>query len=405
MPDTDMLEVEELEKDTTEQPEQQVEIPEHPAGRSQSREELISEALEEGVVAGTNEQIVEELSSKEGELTVEDFRRIPGNEEYTDEELVAEWNKQVAIAQGGQAGGEFAQAEKAFEIPFPVYDDKGNKLTTDKVTLEDLVSGKVTIGYQAMDKEQRKTFSQVLRNASLGHLNESRYNSTIQERNQAVAKQNELNQRIAQYEAAQTAWNAALTALSMGNAAPMTEIAKRYAASLTQQGQPAPAGYVPVEQVQREQQEYQQAQQYWDTNVVPAANEIAAKYNANPAEVVEAVKWFLRREPAEFITDAKVQEVLKYDIPAALEDKGYNANGTQTQKTSELDELKNTVTALQKQIAEGRNARTQNVRERSKKAPPAGGGAVPSAGDSMPSFKSRSQMQAWLRGDQDWSKA
>src|SRR5882724_9442131 len=80
-----------------------VELPEHPAGKTQSRQELIDSTLESaGSEAGT-EAIFDELEQKE-DLTVEDLRKLPGAEGLSDEQITAEWNK--ALAQEGSASGE-----------------------------------------------------------------------------------------------------------------------------------------------------------------------------------------------------------------------------------------------------------------------------------------------------------
>lgn len=411
MPDTDIIEQEDQELDTQHlQDEPRTELPDKPSGETQDRQSLIDETLSEGV----NEAVVEELAAKEGDLTVEDLRRLPGSEDMSDDELKAEWAKAVATAEGQTADTD-AEGITAgeFKLPFPIYDAQGNKIEAfEKVSLRDLLEGKLQIGYQAMGKEQRKTLTEAIRNASLGHWNEQKYNLTLQERNQVSQQLAEARNQISSFNSQQKVWDAALTALAMGNIEPMKKLATAYQAALTQLPQQQP-GMVSVDQVRQEQLEYERGLQYIQGTIIPASVDIATRYGANPQEVLKAVEWYLQREPPEFLTQEKIQSIIQYEVPALLEANGYTVNDNNRQATgantaggnAEVEELKRTVAALQASVADAKNAKTQAVREKAKKAPPAGGGSTPGAGDSMPSFKSRSQMKAWMQGDPDWAKA
>jgi hypothetical protein len=198
-----------------------------------SREEMLESAFEEGA----EESVIEELVSKEGELTVEDLRKLPGSEDYSDEELMAEWKK-VSGATGEAAA-------EAFKSPVPLYDEKGNKVEdVSKITVQDLLSGKVHFGYNANGKEQRKALEAVLRVAQLGHHNEQRYAGTIAERNQVLKQYQEASEKVTKYEADREVWTAALAALANGNAEPIKQIAQAYAAEVSKIPQVAPAGMI-----------------------------------------------------------------------------------------------------------------------------------------------------------------
>src|SRR5258708_14385404 len=412
MPDTDVLEQDsQIEGGETQQQDAPVtSLPDHAAGeKAQTRQELIDATLEEGASAALQESIIDELgdATKHPELTVDDLRKLPGADGMTDEQLKTEWAKAVATAQGSQVVDGQA-ADKTFKLPFPVYDAQGQKIDAlEKISVRDLLEGKIQIGYNALGKEQRKTLAEALRNASMGHWNEQKYNTTVEERNRVASTLAERDKEIAQFSSERKVWDTALTALAMGNPEPIKALATAYQKALTSTVQPTP-GMVPVEQVKAEQEQVERGTQYRDQVLYPAASDIAKRYDANPQEVYNAIKWYIEREPAQFLTHEKIQSIIAYDVPALFESNGYSANATGAQpaaQPNEVEELKKTVAALQTSIADKKNASTQQVREKAKKAPPAGGGAVPGAGDSMPSFKNRAQMKAWMNGDEDWQKA
>src|SRR2546428_5854969 len=162
---------------------------------TQSRDDIRAAALEDaGVEAEGTEGVVEdfdtvleEVAAKE-DVTVEDLRRVGGEDadDLSDDELLAEWKK--------------AQEGDEVKLPFPVYDAEGNKVTDiSKLTLNDLLTGKVQIGYQAMGKEQKKALIDLIRTASLGHYNESKMANVMAERSAAY-------QTLQQLRAEHDAW-------------------------------------------------------------------------------------------------------------------------------------------------------------------------------------------------------
>src|SRR4029077_20287578 len=159
-------------------------------------------------------------------------------------------------------------------------------------------------------------------------------------------------------------WGAALTALAMGNPAPMKALAEAYQKALTTMGAGTAPGKVTVEQGRAQQEQVERGTQYRDQVLYPAANDIAKRYEANPQEVYNVIKWFIEQEPAQFLTHEKIQRIIAYDVPALFEANGYSPAGTQTapvQQTNEVEELKKTVAALQASIAGQKNAATQAV--------------------------------------------
>lgn len=401
-----MIDTEELAQEGQPEGSPAVELPEHPAGKTQSRQELIDSTLEEAGAEAGQESIFQELENKE-ELTVEDLRKLPGAEGLTDEQIQAEWNK--AVAAEANSANQQAQQE-TFKLPFPIYDKEGNKIDAlEKISVRDLFEGKLQLGYNALGKEQRKTLAEAIRNASMGHWNEQKYNTTVEERNRVASDLAKANEQIATFSDQRKTWDAALTALSMGDINPMRQLVGAWQKELTKSPQAVP-GYIPVEQVRAEREQEARGQQYINETITPAAIEIAKRYNADSNEVLAGIAHFIRNEPPQFLTQAKIDSILQYDVPAWLESNGLtptdsgNARSV-NQPNNEVAELKKTVQALQERIAGTANQQTQQLREKSKKAPPSGGGAVPGAGDSMPTFKSRSQMKAWMQNDPEWARA
>ena len=419
MPDTEMLEQD------IEGQEQEVEQPEithggkddEPQSEIVGRKERLDAAIDEAAGSAEEEQVLEELAAKPGELTIDDLRKLPGSEELTDEQLTAQWNAAVARA-GGQASGQDGQevGEQTFKLPFPIYDGQGNKIEAlEKISLRDLFDGKLQIGYSAMDKEQRKTFAEVVRNAQLGHWNEHKYQTTLGERNQSAQRASELEAQVKQFTQERQVWDAALTALAMGNAEPMKQLAAAFQKALTQAPAGSAPGMVPQSEVARQAEEQARGFQAVQSYIIPKGIDIAQRYGAKAEEVLGAIQWYIEREPAQFFTKEKLDAILQYEVPQLFESYGYKAsqaaNGggapaaSGNTSNSEIEALKQTVAALQSQIAGAKNERTEATSEKVRKAPPSGGGSTPGAGDAMPSFKSRSQFKAWSQGDPDWQKA
>src|ERR1043166_8491996 len=282
-------------QDQTQEDEPQTSLPDRPSGQTKDRQEIIDETLAEGEQAATADVVIEELSNveKHPELTVEDLRKIPGAEDMTDQQIIAEWNKAVKEAKGQVTEGGQAQ-DATFKLPFPVYDKAGNKIEAlEKISVRDLFEGNIRLGYNANGKEQQKTLAEALRNASMGHFNEQKYNTAIGERNQVFTRASELEKQVTQFNEERKVWDAALTALAMGNIEPMKRLAQAYQQALTQAPQ-APAGYVSMIQVQQEQQQVADGQRFINEVIIPNAIDIAKRYDADPKEVANAIETLIR---------------------------------------------------------------------------------------------------------------
>lgn len=359
---------------------------------STSREDIVNDTYDEGI----EEAIVDALADKT-DITLDDLRQIPGTEGMSDEQLQAAWDK----AQKDEGIGSNADAATKVELPFPVYDDRGNKIASDKVTLGDLLSGKALVGYNAMGKEQRKSLSDVLRNASQGHWNEHRYTTVQGQYKEATQKLTSAEKELTSAREMQKQWESALTAISMGNSAPMAAIVNAYKAALGKTNA-TPEGFVPQDQVAAERENAERGMQWWTDVGMPAAYDIASNYKADAKEVQGAIQYYINNEPN--LTPDRIEEIIKYDVPMLLEQNGYKAgvgvvatSGSNGGNVDEIAELKKQIAALSGRVASDTNTRTNTIREKGKKTPPAGSGATGGAGDSMPSFKSRQEMKDYLQ--------
>lgn len=369
-------------------------VAEH-AGGAGDHESIVDGAYAEGEA----DALFEEIAAQEGEPTADDLRKIAGEdaEGLTDEQLLAEYAKAVA---GQSADGEEAvdADTKINELPFPVYDANGNKITSDKLTLGDLLSGKVQIGYNAMGKEQRKTLTDLLRVAANGHYNENKMNTLMSERAQIAAKLSEMRKEHEAWGSDRKIWDQVLNAYANGNAEPLKKLIQAYTSELGKM--PANA---PVDNTAQERELEAAGQRFILDTIVPAATKMASDYGANATEITNAILHAIQQEPVEFLTREKIADIINYEIPSLLEQNGYARGAAAAPTTPAADPMAAKVAALEKQLQEltaGKaNAATAAIRQRSRTAPAAGGGSTPSAGDSMPNLKSREDMKKWMRGD------
>lgn len=377
-------------------------LPDNASGVRESRQDMIDRVMEEGVQDGT----ITELAEKDGEITVEDLRKLPGAEDLTDEELLTEWNKAQAAA-GGEKG-EDDEGGLPDKLPFPLYDTKGNEIKDiSKVSLSDFLTGKVQVGYQAMDKEQRKAFGDLVRVAQLGHHNEKQSASSRSERDIAIKQYREQKAQNDAWAQDRQVWDKALTAYFQGNKAPMEALAKAYAAELSKMPAANIPGMISESDARALSEANAAGQTFYYETIVPRTSDLAKQYGADPKEVAQTALWLIDKEPQEFLTKEKIEAILSYDLPRVIEEHGYKIgqvgpNASQpvsanTRPDPKVAQLEKQIQELSATIAKQANARTAEARSKSRRVPPAGGGSVPSAGDSMPAFKSREQMKDWLR--------
>jgi len=354
------------------------------------------ESIVEGAVADAELQVkLEDLASTEGDISVESLRENLGDlaEGLSDEELLAEWAK----AQKGEDGTEEIDVQP-FTLPngLKLYGEDGKEVTDfSKLTLQQLLNDKMQWGYNALGKEQKKALTEVFRNASLGHYNEQKMQTLAQERAKAYEMYSTIKTEHEAWAQDRQVWLQVLTAAAQGNIDPLKKLIQAYGAEASNVDRNAAPAID-----ERQEAEYNRAGMEW---VTKEANRIAEQYGANPLEIAQAITYLANQEPQEFLTAEKLNAIVQYEIPALLERYNYSqkhpapaANGT-----SSNDE----VAALKKQVAElmadKQNSATQKVRDKQRKAPPAGGGRSPSAGESVPAFKTRDSYKEWIRGNSE----
>lgn len=364
--------------------EQQTDLPE--LGSDKTSKDRHAGLLDE--VAGEAENIpVEETT----EPSVEEIKALVEKEQpgatdgLTDEEVLAEWKK--------------ANEPEAFKPDFPLYDDKGQPVTDfAKVTLEDFLTGKYTIGYNAMDKEQRKNFSELRRMASNGHYNEAKYTTATSERDQIRQRYQSLDTEHKQWAGERQTWISVLTQAASGNIAPLQKVVDDFA----KEAGKLPEPMVEQPEVNRELEEA--GQQFILNTVLPTSYDLARKYgHGNPAEIRDVALHLMQQE-GEFLTNEKINMILQYELPRLLEEKGYSANGTTAipQADGNSDPLKSELASLKQQVQEltAKKANDRMASLRGKKAPPAGGGGTQGSGETMPNFKSREDYKKWMRNEE-----
>lgn len=371
-------------------------IPATAAGVSPDRASMMDEAMAEGELSAA-------LAGLDEGFDVAQLREAVGAaaEGLSDDELMAEYQKA-----SGQAAEESEEPEAepqttpvteepAFKLEgFKLYDDKGVEIANPaKVSVLDLLTGKVQIGYNALSKEQRKGLRDLTRVAANGHFNEQQVVGLKAERAQALQRAKEAEARVERFVADQKVWDRALTALANGNLEPMKQLATAYQKAIGE----LPA--TPSQPAAPEEDYEAIGQEVFTTHIAPRAQELATQYNANPIEVAQYIMWLVEQE-GEFLTPEKVESILKYEMPSVLESKGFVAGQPAAAPTPKTDPRDAQIAEMQKQIAAltaaQANAKTQKLR--TKRVPPVGNGQ-PSGAETVPVLNSRDDMKKYLRGE------
>lgn len=341
------------------------------AGNESLREQMLNEAAANAENATTT---VEEGQTQEVTLsedaTVEDIRAAVGEaaEGLTDEEVQEEWEKVKAE----QAG---------YKLDFPLYNAEGVKVDSlEGVTLEDFLSGKYQIGYQAMDKEQRKAFKDLIRLASNGHYNEHKYTTAVSERDRIHRDYGALKSEHEAWAADRQVWDRVLMAAAAGNVEPLQKLIDNFTKGLTE----APA--TPGPDVQSQQWEAD-GRRFVEETVTPWAYKLAQEHGADPNEVKRYALDLMMRE-GEFITKEKVDFIMQREVPEALA----LAKGNKPATDPQVAEL---IKQVQELKAAAANAKVDRLKTR--KAPPAGAGATRGSGDTVPVFEKAEDYKEWLR--------
>lgn len=397
---TDIFAGTELAEDGTEVVEQgnTEKVVETPEVQAPEREATHEELRADAATDGESDAVIEQLSEKES-VTVADLRRIPGTEGMSDAELTTMWARHQKAAQLEAKGetGEPAPVAAPAAPPKPrgykIYDDKDQEVVDlSKLTAEQFLAMK--FGYNAMDKEHKKNFEELVRNASLGHFNEQKQAQLVAERNKVFEQLKQLQPEHQRFTQERQQLAKALEAYARGDDKPIKKIVQDYVAAISAQPQAAVENPQETIELEREGMKF-----YYET-LVPTAYGVATEYGANPQEVLNAIKFYLEQEPEEFRTREKYDAIIKYELPALLEQNGYARKGKEAPvaapdprdtKIAELEKKLNGV------ITQTERSNTAKFGQKAKTAPGAGGGISAPAGDTMPAFKTREEMKNWLR--------
>lgn len=316
------------------------------------------------------DEIVEQLAAIETDLTIADLRKLPGADKHTDEELEKMWQEALNPPKNTRA--------------YKFYKDKDEVSDLDSLTASELLQ--LQVSYNAMGKEQRRTFDEVIRNAQLGHFNEARMSQIQQQRDEMARRYSELEPKYQQQTRERQLLEYALTQYSMGNSGPMEQFIKAFQAETSKL-----PDFLHEETTDNSAMEAAGQRVYYET-VVPAAADLAARYGADQREIAQAILAYVENEPEQFMSPQRLQEIIYVDLPILLEKNGYTQEAQQPAENTEIE-------ALKKELAELKASQKNEAvkKAKNKKAPSAGGGVTPSAGDSMPSIKNRNDMKDYLR--------
>lgn len=277
-----------------------------------SREELEAEAASEGE---TN-VVLAELEDRD-ELTLADLKRLPEAKGVSDDELI-----EMAVAAGLKvAGTEIVAAEKVAPVTrnWKVYGKDGKEVTNfAKMSAADLIAA--TIGYRAINSDQKRTFDEVVRLAQLGHHNEQRMAQVMSDRNMLAERVQLAGTELAKADQERQAWQ---TILADQTGSSFLKAQERYFEAL----RVAP-------QVNGPSQAEVQATGivFYQNTIFPALQAVASAYpGSNLTEIDKMAQYLLAQEPLAAMDKNAAWERIKYivnsQIPAMLEEAGFRVAG------------------------------------------------------------------------------
>lgn len=323
--------------------------------------------------------LLEELASFEGDIGLSELKRLAeaSGEKYTDEELERMWQE--------------AQSPKvSAPRQYKFYKGDEELSSLDGLSAEQLLE--LSLGYKAMGQDQRRSLDELVRIAQFGHFNEQRIQQLLNERNTSHSKYQESATKISEYEKREQLTQYAIMQHIQGNSQPLLQLIEAF-----KNVQQAPPSFV-QSQAPSQNDDYQRqaaAQQVYYETVVPNAQRLASSYGANAQEIASVIVAMAENE-GEFLTPERLDQIMNQELPYMLEQKGYSLGPSEAPKADPREEeIAKLKAELAKVSAGKKNAVVAAVKGR--KAPPSGGGATPSAGDTMPEIKDRQSMKDYLR--------
>lgn len=266
------------------------------------------------------------------------------------------------------------------------------------ITLADFF--KWELGYNALGKEHRRTFEQVMRNVPLAHHNEQRTRTLEDNLRRTLEESNGKAQTLEQYTADRKNLNKALMAATRGNFEPLKAVVEAYQQAMDADDQQAtqqvPEGYVSQAQLQQQRA----GEEAYNRLVTPHIEQLAKHFQYPAEQIGYVVKNLIEREPAEYLTEQRLTEILTIELPHDLE----QLRERDPIKAAEPSPLEKQVAELQAQIAtlsgkkiEQQNSQVKGIHDRKKAAPP---GVATNPGGSnadVADFDDAKGAREWLR--------
>lgn len=309
--------------------------------------------------------------------------------------------------QAGDQDGAEPKAQETPETPetppplrgdgFSIFIDDKEVEDLRQLSIEDLLT-KATLGYRAVGQDQRKTLAEVVRNAQLGHLKGSQYETLERDRNTLSEKlQTALGELDAAAQERQT-WDYVLQRTALGDLEPLEDLVKQYQQNL---GTPAPATTPEAQQLETLRAE-EVGRQVLEQEVRPYLVEVGKKYNLDAAALEQRFIEDIGRIPEPLFTAARVQSYLTDELIHAIEagELGAQQAAEPPVEDPRIAQLNETIKTLTGRIDALSAARDLDA------APPASGGSGNGGGEEVrevPSFTNDKgefdfqAYEAWLK--------
>lgn len=330
------------------------------------------------------------LAGGENEPTVAELREYLGDSaaERSDEEITTLWKEaEVAREDGRSADGRFAKKEEAepgvetpegeekpapftWSRPYSFLGQDGKALPEDKLkAVEELIkSAKLQTKLDGVDRQFE--IDELVRLAQRSVLNERRVQSLVEQRTSVGTRAQQAEARAQQLETDIAFWDRVM-ADSTGEL--FKQAQKQYQEALLR------GGGAPQQQTQSHDPQVvqQTAELTYQRAVVPILHDYTTKYEkqgVTPEALVRALDAATRaliQQEGEFLTDARVEEILRVELPHLMEAQGFRPKGASAPAvTTPAGGDPTEVAKLKRELAELKRERQKDKLAR---APGAGG--------------------------------
>lgn len=326
-------------------------------------------------------------------ISLAELRTLPGAAGLDDATLQQMWDE----ARGTPKADANAPAAKtptnAVARAYKIFVGDAEVTDLSKITLEDVLSGKAQVEYQANNKAQRKTWDETIRNAKLGHYNAERTTQLTTERNDAFQRARDLQAQsetqAGQIRAVAKAFDAALR----NDFAPLQKIIEEYNEALG--AEPTASASDPnAETAQHEAT----GRQVYDGYVMPEATKLAQRFGLDAAKIAEAIMYKVQSEPPESATPARLQQIVEVEMPMHLEDYARDNPVQADPRDTKIAELTAALAKSQGGAADTHNSHVAAVHARRAASPPAAPSLPAHSGASDdPSLESVEDAKEWMK--------